>query len=155
MLRHVVFRKAPIKVQVSMTILLFDWSFIHVTRQWLYTAITRATYLSKVRFYSGSSEKFKHELLKRYLNDEIEGYKQQDKKAKRPTDSENYINLNWLVKCFKTCCTSCGTSFEATVSFSGNLRCNLTANRIDNELGHDIDNIEPMCVSCNSSLSNK
>ena len=37
-------------------IIIFDWSFIHVNRKWLYTAITRATNLSKVRFYNGSPE---------------------------------------------------------------------------------------------------
>ena len=52
-----------------------------MNRKWLYTAVTRATELSKVRFYNGQSQEFNTELLRKYLKDKIEGYKQQDKKS--------------------------------------------------------------------------
>ena len=81
-------------------IIFFDWNFVHVNRKWLYTAVTRAEELSKVRFYNGQSQEFNAELLRKYLTDKIEGYKQQDKKANREIDPENYINLHWFGKYF-------------------------------------------------------
>ena len=89
------------------------------------------------------------------MKDKIEGYKQQDTRANRTCNIDNYIHIKWLVKCFQKSCTSCGASFEAFLGSNGNIRCNLTANRIDNDLGHELDHIEPMCVSDNSKLSNK
>jgi hypothetical protein len=34
-------------------------------------------------------------------------------------------------------------------------KSNLTANRIDNSVGHEIDNVVPMCCWCNCALSNR
>ena len=40
------------KKEKPMTI--FEWDFKHVTRNWIYTAITRATDLNNVYFYNGN-----------------------------------------------------------------------------------------------------
>ena len=109
----------------------------------------------KLNFIMVNLRGFNNTLLKKCVKDKIEGYKQQDTKANRNFNLDNYIHIIWLVKCFQKSCTSCGTSFEAFLGSIGNSRCNLTANRIDNDLSHELDNIEPMCVSCNSKLSNK
>ena len=33
--------------------------------------------------------------------------------------------------------------------------CNLSAQRIDNNIGHQIDNIVPYCIYCNMAMSNR
>ena len=35
------------------------------------------------------------------------------------------------------------------------LDCDFTANRLDNDICHSLDNVEPMCYSRNRHLSNK
>ena len=89
-------------------IIIFDWNFIHVNRKWIYTTVTRATELSKVIFYNGKSEDFNNTLLNKYLKDKIEGYKQQDTRANRTCNIDNYVHIKWLVKCFQKSCTNCG-----------------------------------------------
>ena len=118
--------------------------------------MTRATDLSKVKFYNGKCAEFDQERFRRYLKTKIANYSEQDKKAKRErVEKENYISVEWLEKAYASKCVKCGCSFSYEVSSNATVKCDLTANRIDNELPHSIDNIEPMCVHCNCSLSNK
>ena len=76
------------------------------------------------------------------------------KKAKRAISKDNYINVDWLVDAFGKRCSRCGCSFDFGVSTTYNVNCDLTADRIDNEIGHELDNITPMCITCNTSKSN-
>ncbi len=48
-------------------ITIFDWNLWCSTREWLYTAITRATDFKKVSFYDGGPEDITEQLLGRYL----------------------------------------------------------------------------------------
>ena len=38
---------------------------------------------------------------------------------------------------------------------SNKIESNLTADRLDNDLDHNLDNIVPFCVSCNCAKSNR
>ena len=63
----------------------------------------------------------------------------------------NYINIDWFFTNIKKHCGSCGCDFS--YSLDGNISCDLTAQRLDNNLPHNLDNIIPMCVNCNRSIS--
>jgi len=80
-------------------ITIYEWKFFHVNRKWLYTAITRATDLSKVYFFDYDEAKQEEQEMLDYLQKKVERYKQQDRKAKRPISEHNYITKEWLASC--------------------------------------------------------
>ena len=71
--------------------IIFDWKFKHVDRKWIYTACTRATNMAKALFYRYEEEQEQEELLDKFLEAKVEGYKQQDRKANRDVDTDSYI----------------------------------------------------------------
>ena len=81
----------------------------------------------------------------------------QDRKAKRPIDLDNYMKPKQFISWIRSCCKSCGDSCQFEMSRSGSITCNLTANRPgpNNDEAHHQDNVEPMCITCNCSLSNR
>jgi hypothetical protein len=38
---------------------------------------------------------------------------------------------------------------------NGAVQCNLTAQRLNNDIAHRLDNIVPFCVECNRAMSNR
>ena len=80
-------------------------------------------------------------------------FRSQDKTAGR-TISKNYVTRDWLKSQFGKSCSGCGDclSFEMV---NNKIESNLTADRIDNELDHNLENIVPLCVSCNCAKSNR
>jgi hypothetical protein len=129
---------------------IFDWKFSHVNRKWLYTAVTRATELKNVLFYDYDENAEREEAMLQYFTRKVDRYKQQDKKAKREVNDGCFVTVAWLLGCLGKCCSGCG---DALVYEKG--KSNLTANRIDNSVGHEIDNVVPMCCWCNCALSNR
>ena len=83
----------------------------------------------------------------------MKGYKLQDTKDQR-TISDNYVTVDWLMKCINKPCCECGCNLELEPD-SAFLSSNITAQRVDNSQCHSLDNIIPMCRICNCSLSNK
>ena len=65
-------------------------------QKWIYTAITRATEFKNVNIYSGKSQVLNEIVLDTYLSKKINGYRQQDKAAKRLISKDNYITMDWL-----------------------------------------------------------
>ncbi len=133
-------------------ITIFDWNLWCSTREWLYTAITRATDFKNVRFYDGGSEDITEQLLERYLQQKLCKYRKQDRDGGRAIDEANYVDCNWLRGCFGGSCSGCGTELSYWLKNS-KVQSNLTADRIDNDLDHNKYNVIPMCVSCNTSKS--
>jgi hypothetical protein len=129
---------------------IFDWKFAHVNRKWLYTAVTRATELKNVLFYDYDENAEKDGSMLQYFGRKVDRYKQQDRKAKREVQDHNYVTTAWLLSCLGKSCSGCG---DALVYERG--KSNLTAQRIDNTVAHELDNVIPMCVFCNCALSNR
>ena len=77
-----------------------------------------------------------------------------DKKAKFNISQDDYINVEWLKMVQVKCVVDVADHLFFFVK-SCNDYSDLTANRIDNEEAHHIDNIEYCCSHCNSSLSNR
>jgi len=83
--------------------------------------------------------------LKQYFTKKINGYKTQDQKASREISS-NYVNIEWCMSNFKNKCSNCNCDFHYEDG-----RSKFTAQRLDNELDHNLENIKPYCKLCNCS----
>jgi ATP-dependent exoDNAse (exonuclease V) alpha subunit len=141
------------KKENPMTI--FEWDFKHVTRNWIYTAITRATDLNNVYFYNGNLFQIKNHdnLIEKHFENKVKGYIKQDTKANRQIE-DTYVNGEWLQSCIGQKCGRCQTGLYCEVD-NGKIECNITAQRVDNSLCHNISNIIPYCEYCNVGQSNR
>jgi len=135
-------------------ITVYDWKFIHVDRRWIYTAVTRATDLKKVCFYDYQEANEDVDKMNKYFQKKVDSYKSQDRKAKRPINDNTYVNTDWLNNCVGKYCSSCGDqlTYDRT---HGKIECNITAQRVNNNEAHHIDNIIAYCVYCNCYMSNR
>jgi hypothetical protein len=106
--------------------------------------------LKNVLFFDYNENAEQEEAMLRYFQRKVVSYRQQDRKAKREVKEEGYITSEWLMGCLWKSCSECG---ERLTYEHG--RSNLTAQRVDNNLPHLIDNIVPCCCWCNCALSDK
>ena len=90
-------------------------------------------------------------MIMRYLKNKIDGYKTQDKKAGRVIN--DYITAKWCIDHLKAKCEKCSTPFNIDIE-QGKISTNFTAQRIDNNVAHEIDNIIAFCTYCNVASSN-
>ena len=74
---------------------MLDWKFFFVNRKWLYTAVTRATELNNVVFFSGPTEELDEATLNKYLTKKVENYKKQDLEHGRAI-ADNFVTEAWL-----------------------------------------------------------
>jgi hypothetical protein len=141
-------------------ITIFDSDFWFVTRKWVYTAVTRATDLNKVQFYMRPprNELAVHGtpdgeqlVLCKFLDLKVHNYMMQDKKAGREI-TDNYVTTRWLKAQYGKTCPNCGDAFRFEFT-DGTVESNLTADRIDCSECHHMNNVVPMCVSCNQKKS--
>ena len=114
-------------ITIDTAITIYDHNYYYTSREWLWTAITRATDFKQVYFYNGKSQEFNRERLLSYFRNKITGYVDQDTKAKRKYDKTKYITVEWLEDAFSKTCYRCSCVFDAHISQS--VRCNLTADR--------------------------
>jgi tetrahydromethanopterin S-methyltransferase subunit D len=106
--------------------------------------------LKNVLFYDYDENAKDEEAMLQYFTRKVDRYKQQDKKAKREVQNHCYVTVAWLTGCLGKSCSGCG---DALIYERG--KSNLTAQRIDNTIAHELDNVIPMCVFCNCALSNR
>jgi hypothetical protein len=118
-------------------------------------AITRATELKNVLFYNcGHGIKIPDELLHEYLTDKIECFARQDRQAGR-TIEDKYINMKWLKGQLGKRGPSCGDCFRFDTAEIKIFHCNPTADRINNDEGHHLNNIVPLRRMRNMSKGNR
>ena len=130
-------------------VIVYDWMYNYVSKEWLYTAITRAKDLNKIRFYKHEiTRDIKEYEIERYFNQKVKQYKSQDIEAGRSINEEDYVNVEWLKSQLKNRCTDCNEPFVVE-RVDHKLTTNLTANRLDNDKAHYISNCNSLCVMCN------
>ena len=116
---------------INTGITVFDYNHYLVEKTFLWTAITRATDLKKIKFYKYdrdiNSLSYK-QCIYHYLERKVKGYKEQDRKGKRKVDHENYITADWLLGKMNGCCERCNIDFYVKTC-NGNISNNLTAQR--------------------------
>ena len=137
-------------------ITIFDYNHCLVDKNWIWTAITRATDLNNVSFYKydDDDDDFNKNCIYNYLKRKVEGYKEQDRKAKRKIDHKNYITADWLLDRLNGHCELCNVDFYVK-AINGNIRTNLTAQRKFNDQTHTISNCIAYCKKCNCCMSDK
>ena len=65
---------------------------------------------------------------------------------------DEYITIKWLKKCINSACgNGCGNILALDVDDNFIVSSDITAQRLDNNLPHQLDNIIPMCIYCNCS----
>jgi hypothetical protein len=129
-----------------------------ITRQWLWVSITRTRKLSDITFYINNDDviDFKQQKIIEYFNNKVNGYIEQDKNKNFEINKNEYINFQWFNNQLNlnSCCSICKIPFEFSY-INGRINSNITANRINNNLPHIINNSELLCNLCNCSLSDK
>ena len=135
----------------NITIHEWDKSYL-VSREWLWTALTRARDFNKVAFFKNEKvdEKMEKQLLINYLKNKIDGYKKQDLKAGRELNEKNYVDVNFCMERLRGTCQKCGGDFHIEIK-KGALSSNFTCQRVDNEFSHTKDNCVAYCCYCNCS----
>ena len=139
---------------IDESITIFDYNHHFCTRKWIWTAITRATELSNVYFYTYVEPELNNKLIMSYFERQVKGYASQDRAANREISKDNYINAAWLKSCINKCCVECGNGYYFSF-FTGYTESNITADRLDNTAPHNLDNIQPMCRYCDCCKSDK
>jgi hypothetical protein len=121
-----------------------------ITKEWLYTAVTRAADLNDIYFLAQS---LYHENIQERAMEMVRRYKEQDRKSGRPVVEELYVTPSWIVSGYKRCskCRLCG---EHMCFEKGNPKV-VTVNRICNQVGHETNNSELLCKECNTNLGNR
>lgn len=139
---------------IADSITIWDWCYFRVSRKWIYTAVTRATHLDNVCFYDYEEDREDESILDSYLDMKVRRYREHDIKAGRAIVEQGYIDREWLKGCFGKSCNSCGDCMMYSIE-DKIVSSNLTAQRLDNTIGHEVDNIVPYCLYCNCAVSNR
>ena len=138
-------------INTTMTIHEWDRPYL-ITREWLWTSITRCVDFRKVKFYLNKKYDKVMELnmIKDYFKRKVDGYKVQDLKATRQIDEEEYVDVDFCIEKFKGNCENCNVKFDFEIKH-GRLSSNFSAQRVSNEIAHYKSNCVGWCVRCNCS----
>ena len=138
---------------INNNIVIHEWDRSYlVSREWIWTAYTRARDFNKVAFFKNEEveEKMEKQLLINYLKNKIEGYKKQDMKAGRELNENNFVDVNFCMERLKGTRQKCGGDFHIEIK-KGALSSNFTCQRVDNNFSHTKDNCVAYCNYCNCS----
>ena len=116
----------------------------YATREWFYTAITRATQLKDVWIYTGPSTTQNVESV---LIKKLRSYEKQDKDAGRPKGN---LTLRWMkaqIGKQNQCCAICFGRVK--LEYEPKDPEQISFNRRNNDLPHTEANTEITCLSCN------
>jgi hypothetical protein len=120
-----------------------------ITKEWLYTAVTRTSDLDNVYFLAQS---LYMENVMRVFKTMVRRYRDQDKDKNRKI-CDKFVTVESLYEMWKKNkkCRCCGE----TMSFTTGHVNKITANRLRNSEAHHMDNVELLCYNCNRSLSDR
>ncbi len=129
-------------LSVKEEITIFEFNHPHASLDWLYTAITRTTDLSKVSIFRGSlpgEPNLDTRVIQ--IRKRIYQHKQADKLAGRRFDEASYITVNWVLSTLgATQYCGCEQSLDIT---------NYSVDRLNNALPHTKQNCRIICLPCN------
>jgi len=145
---------------IDENITLFECDSPYVSKQWIWTCITRVRNLNQITIFKSSEHEL--DILKKtkrnqYFELKIKSYKNCDMKCKREYNENEYIDKQWFAsqlkehewKCHWNRCKLEG------ICGDGNFKSNITADRINNKVAHIKSNCVISCTSCNISRANK
>lgn len=137
---------------INNNLTIFDCNTPYINKYWLYTAITRCRDLDKIRIFIHDEKEVRGLEMckfKQYINNKIEGYREQDKLSNRKI-TKNYVTWDWFINEFNknSCCFHCQKSFELELK-EDTVYSDITLDRIDNDICHSSDNLLLSCINCN------
>ena len=137
---------------IKNNITIHEWQHPRFSREFLWTALTRATDFKHVSFFQNRETEFefREQKLHSYLRNKIQGYKQQDMKANRELNLDNYIDMEWCLDRLNGTCGKCGCGFWFETK-KGLVNSNFTCQRVENSFSHSKDNCIAYCDYCNCS----
>ena len=137
---------------IKETMTIHEWDLPYVSREWLYTALTRCVDFKKVKFYRNKDfdKEMEANMYRRYFENKIEGYKNQDREKERDIDEDDYVDVDWCIERMNGNCQKCNTWFDFKIK-NGRLNSDFTAQRLDNGLCHSKSNCTHFCRDCNCS----
>ena len=99
---------------VKESIAIHEWDTFRASREWVWTALTRCVDFRKVKFYRNKDfdKVMEENMFKRYFENKIEGYKNQDRKAGREINEDKYIDVEWCLNRMKGTYQNCNTWFD-------------------------------------------
>ena len=135
---------------------IFDCNTPYVSRNFIWTAITRVRELKNVTIFEHCDQevqKLTQSRKEQYFKMKIENYKKQDIEGKRDIDKKDYINTQWFYNEIdkNKQCSLCNVEYYTVLDENNNVCCNITADRIDNDVCHSKENCRLLCVECNRS----
>lgn len=138
-------------LSIKDNITIFDCNTPYVSRNFIYTAITRARELSKITIFIHPKEEVEKLLkskLLQYFDFKIKNYIEQDKQAGREI-SEDYIQSMDIYNLLENNnnCSHCRKTFNFYTD-NGITRGNLTLQRINNDIAHTKANCILLCRRC-------
>lgn len=141
-----------LSIDDKMTI--FDVNCAYTSREYVWTAITRARSLDNIQIFNHPKNEVKalyEAKIKQYLSLKVNGYKEQDKSKKREWVESEYVTSKWIQDNFNECktCEGCKQDMELYMDSNNNVHSNLTVDRIDSSISHVISNCRLLCYKCN------
>ena len=137
-------------------IVIYDWNEWYVSKNWFFTALTRATDFNKIKFfkYNEGEESKSKRIVEQYFVRKVLNYIEQDKKAGRDVEGNEYVDVDFLMNLMNTQCENCNEPL--VIDFEdGKVSSNISCQRVNCCEAHFKDNCKGYCVSCNCVFSNK
>ena len=137
-------------------IVIYDWNEWYVSKNWFFTALTRATDFNKIKFfkYNKGEESKSKRIVEQYFERKVLNYIEQDKKAGRDVEGNEYVDVDFLMNLMNTQCENCNEPL--VIDFEdGKVSSNISCQRVNCCEAHFKDNCKGYCVSCNCAFSNK
>ena len=132
------------RVNQSMSIHEWEKPYL-VSREWLWKSL----YLNR-KF----DKEMELNMIRRYFESKVDGYKSQEKRASREIDEEDYVDVEWCMDKMKGACEKRNVRFDFEIKH-GRWNSNMTAQRLCNDYAHYKSNIVPWCCHCNCSATNE
>jgi hypothetical protein len=119
-----------------------------VTKNWLYSALTRCTKLSDIHFLDLNLYHINVNNTQQLM---VRGYKHQDQKAGRPFNDADFVDAAWITKQYQAARGLCKYCLSH-MTYEKHASHRVSVNRINNSLPHHSANCEVCCLQCNKSL---
>ena len=148
-------------------IVIYDWSKWYCSKNWYWTAITRARDFNRVEFFfQNADEKDMSKIrVQTYLKNTSMNFEEQDRKAGRDVEngdgsldpsgrSRDYVDVDFLMNLMNTQCENCN---EPLVIYfeDGKVSSNISCQRVNHDVAHFKDNCIGLWVQYNCAFSNK
>jgi len=149
-------------LSISEPMTIFDINTPYVDKYFIWTSLTRATDFNNVTIFIHNDDEVSQLVkckTKQHFVFKVDGYKHQDKQAKREFKNEEFITAEWIKEQYskleRKACSCCQAPYEIVLDPNNVVRTNITVDRIDSNIAHVQTNCQLLCGLCNSTKGNR